>query len=213
MKEIWWVRHGSTDWNEEKRWQGYTDVPLNERGRFEAECLARRLRGIKFDGVWSSDLSRSMETARIAMPGAEIHPDSRLREIPMGVAEGHVWSELTASQQERIEKWWSDPYGLKFPGTNESLRDTETRLRQWRDELPDGRYLVFTHGGTMRCLMWEITGSPKGLAWTMELGNTGIIRARYDGDLKILVCFNDMSHMENYWETLPAQNVPGAANI
>ena len=56
MKEIWWVRHGSTDWNEEKRWQGYTDVHLNERGRFEAECLAKRLRGIKFDGVWSSDM-------------------------------------------------------------------------------------------------------------------------------------------------------------
>ena len=64
MLEIWWVRHGTTDWNTVKRWQGHTDLPLNENGRSLARLLAPRLADIPFDECWSSDLQRSAETAR-----------------------------------------------------------------------------------------------------------------------------------------------------
>ena len=59
------VRHGETDWNAERRWQGHSDRPLNEAGRRQAEELAARLDGAPIDAVYSSDLLRAHETARL----------------------------------------------------------------------------------------------------------------------------------------------------
>lgn len=211
MLEIWWVRHGSTDWNDIKRWQGATDIHLNEAGRQQALALRLRLKGIPFDAVWSSDLSRSYETAQLALPNCPILTDARLREIPMGIAEGKTWDELTGQQQNAIGNWWKDPYKEPFPGAQENLTDVTARVNAWRHEQPQqGRIICFTHGGTIRCLLWDIVGAPGTKAWTVELGNTGVMRVRYDGDHPILTAFNDMSHIKESWKMGPSQNVPGS---
>lgn len=210
MKEIWWVRHATTDWNAEKRWQGHSDVPLNEKGREQARTLTPYLKDIPFDAVWSSDLIRSAETARLALPEAEIHTDKRLREIHMGIAEGKTWDELTLPEQQSITDWWTDPYSKPFPGTQESLTQVTARVKAWRDELPDGtRTIVFTHGGIVRTCFWEMVGQPRHREWTMELANTGIVRIRYTEDIMTLVSFNDLAHVKDAWKLPPCQNVPG----
>ncbi len=213
MLEIWWLRHGSTDWNKEKRWQGHSDVPLNELGRSQARALAAQFKGIHFDGVWSSDLSRSMDTARLSLPeGTIIHPDPRLREIPMGIVEGRTWQELSPQEQAQIDAWWANPYDTYFPGSEESLGDVVRRVRSWQSELPqEGRVLAFSHGGTIRTMLWEIVGAPTSARpWSAELGNTGIMRVRYVGQSPTLLSFNDMSHLPGSWDLPPAQNVPGS---
>ena len=62
---IFLIRHGETDWNAEGRWQGHTDVPLNQKGRTQALRVADALRKAGLGGVVSSDLSRARETAQI----------------------------------------------------------------------------------------------------------------------------------------------------
>ncbi len=212
MLEIWWVRHGTTDWNAEKRWQGHTDLPLNERGRELAMLLAPRLRNVSFDECWSSDLQRSSETARLALPGRELRFDQRLREIPMGYLEGKTWNEVEPEIQRAVEDWWHDPYGSPFPGGPESLTQVTERVKAWQSERPkDGRIIVFTHGGIIRCMLWDIFGPPNDKHnWAMELGNTGIVRIRYTPQCATLVSFNDLSHIEGSWDLPPAQNLPGA---
>ena len=73
------VRHGETAWNASKRFQGQTDVPLNDVGRQQAVVIADRLATESIDVIYSSDLVRAYGTAQtIAAPhGINVRPDSR----------------------------------------------------------------------------------------------------------------------------------------
>src|SRR3954463_7057704 len=92
------VRHGITDWNQTMRMQGQSDVPLNAEGRDQAARIAERLTALDspIDAVWSSDLSRAMETAEAiaARFGLPIRVSSHLREIMLGEWEGMNQEEI-----------------------------------------------------------------------------------------------------------------------
>ena len=64
------VRHGETDWNRERRWQGHADPPLNDTGRTQARELARQLADVPLEAVYASDLRRARDTAAVV---AEAH--------------------------------------------------------------------------------------------------------------------------------------------
>lgn len=210
MLEIWWIRHASTDWNRENRWQGHTDVELSDTGRTEARLLGARLRHVPFDQVWTSDLVRCAETCRLALPEAEIRLDARLREMPMGLLEGRTWSDAEAETRQRVDAWWRDPYGQPFPGGTEGLREVTERVEAWRAALPEtGRIAAFTHGGVIRCCLWRLTGPPRDRSWSVDLGNTAITRIRYGRGRPALVTLNDTAHLGETWDAPPGQKVPG----
>ncbi|MCI3922278.1 histidine phosphatase family protein [Paenibacillus sp. TRM 82003] len=98
MTVIGFIRHGVTDWNLERRAQGQTDIPLNETGRAQARALADRLRGERWDMIYSSDLSRAKETADTVarVLGLEVVADVRLREKSFGDMEGTTMEERVA---------------------------------------------------------------------------------------------------------------------
>ena len=142
---LWLVRHGETDWNAEGRFQGWTDVPLNETGREQAEQLRELLSTSRFDGVWSSDLERAVETARIAI--GEPAVDRRLRELDFGDLEGSVWSELDTETRDGLKEFES----FQSPG-GESAAVFVRRVFAFLDELDSGRHVVFAHGGVIRAI-------------------------------------------------------------
>src|SRR5581483_11305534 len=106
MTTLLLVRHGETDWNAERRWQGHADVPLNARGREQARALAEELAGESIDAIYSSDLSRAQDTADIvgARLDVPVVVDPDLREIDVGPVEG-----LTAEESAAFEGWQGEP--------------------------------------------------------------------------------------------------------
>ncbi|HOX44073.1 MAG TPA: histidine phosphatase family protein [Myxococcota bacterium] len=143
--ELWLVRHGETIRNSDGRLSGWQDVPLTELGREQARWLRPHLAGQRFEGVWSSDLARAVETAELAFGPARA--DARLREIGFGELEGVPFLEIP----EALQRGLLDFEGFQAPG-GEGVADLEGRLRAFLAELQPGRHLVFSHGGAIRAL-------------------------------------------------------------
>ncbi|MGH2699210.1 MAG: histidine phosphatase family protein [Actinomycetota bacterium] len=165
---LWLVRHGATDWSEAGRFTGWRDIPLNDVGRRQAELLRGRVRATEFDGIWSSDLSRAMETARIAVGGARA--DERLRELDFGELEGRTWDQCPHDVQAGLLAF-DDFAALR----GESVGELRDRVRAFIDTLPDGNHLVVTHGGVIRILL-RVVGRdgrvpPGGLMQLVRVGS------------------------------------------
>ena len=152
---LWLVRHGATEWSDAGRLNGWTDVPLNARGRAQAVALAERLAGTGVAGIWSSDLSRATETARLAT--GEPAPDPRLRELDFGSLEGMRWEECPPEVRRAMAAF----EGFRAPG-GESVESLRARVFDFVHSLPRGDQVVFTHGGVIRLLLRE-AGTDRGI--------------------------------------------------
>ena len=144
--ELWLVRHGATDWNTAGRLTGWTDIPLNPEGRNQAASLRGLLTRRSYTQVWSSDLTRALETARLAW--GEPHIDDRLREINFGSLEGTRWNQLKPSTQEALVAF----DGFAAPD-GESVTDLRQRVAAFLTSLASGHHVVFTHGGVIQLLL------------------------------------------------------------
>ena len=147
---LYFARHGQTNWNQIRRWQSRTDVPLNQTGRQQARALSQLIRGreITFKRVVCSPLSRARETAEIFMDGYDpaFEIDSRLVELDLGEFEGRLESELEKELGERYYEWKSRMYLDPAP-SGESILDVAHRVEPVLQALPDtpGDVLVVGH--------------------------------------------------------------------
>jgi probable phosphoglycerate mutase len=164
--ELWLVRHGETESSRDGRLAGWIDVPLTERGRAQAAALHPLLAAERFDGTYASDLSRALETARLAW--GEPRLDPRLREVSFGRFEGALWEELETEHRTALEGFRE----FALPG-GESLRDVRARVLSFLAELSPGCWLLFTHGAVIRILTHDLgedrflpTGAVAVLDWT-----------------------------------------------
>lgn len=150
MTEILLARHGETDWNRERRIQGHTDRPLTDEGRRQAVGLAERLVDDPPDAVYSSDLVRAHETARIVAERLELEvivlPE--LRERDFGTWEGLTDDEILA----RFPKAHNGPWG-DAESREEMLERVREAIGRIATAHPEGRVLVITHGGPVRALL------------------------------------------------------------
>lgn len=112
------VRHGETQRNREGLIQGISDLPLNEKGRKQAEALGRALAKERIDAIYSSPLKRALETARAIarFHRLGVRKDEGLREMDVGELDGLSYSELMARYPEFMKKWMEDVSELKMPG-------------------------------------------------------------------------------------------------
>lgn len=159
MTRLILVRHGETDWNRDGRFQGQADPPMNAAGREQARLLARQFRGRPVEAVYSSDLQRAAETARLVaeMLRLPVVLDPRLREIRLGAWEGRLVEEIIRQFPAEWEARQSDPLRSRAP-LGESVEEVAARVWQAADEIaarhPHGPVLVVAHGvslATLRC--------------------------------------------------------------
>lgn len=186
------VRHGTTAWNEGGRWQGLTDVPLGPQGEAQALSLREQLREQRFDQVFSSDLQRAARTAELALPGAPMILDPRLREYSFGAFEGFTVPEMQAHPE--YADWQQDPWQNPVPG-GESLQEVAKRLRSWAGELGGGQVVAFSHSIAIRTLLVDLLGLPLEpqenypIPYRQRIKNGGLVR---------------LTRREGVWEQLEA---------
>jgi probable phosphoglycerate mutase len=147
------ARHGETDWNSERRWQGHEDRPLNDVGRAQARELADTLADRAIDVVYSSDLVRAHETALIVAGrlGLPVEIDAGLREVDVGDWSGRVHAEIEGLDPEGYRRWqeggkgWSG--GESYEEMGERVVGAVLRLAARH---PGQTLLLVTHGGSIR---------------------------------------------------------------
>lgn len=163
--KIYLIRHGETDWNAERRYQGQSDVPINDNGRAQAKrnglALRALLPGIAEARYISSPLGRTRETMRIirrelGLPPGEFTTDERLLELSYGKWQGQLLSDLPRTDPGAIEARNADPFQWR-PGGGENYTDLTKRLTDWLDNLAcDENYVVVSHGGVSRALRFML---------------------------------------------------------
>lgn len=194
------VRHGETAWNASRRYQGQEDVRLNDAGREQAAAAARRLGSADLQVIYTSDLRRAAETARvIAQPhGLEVHEDARLRELNFGVWQGLTYQQIADQDPRRLARWNADRVN-RTPPEGESLAQMAARLREFLDEVraqhPDDTVTVVSHGGTIRVILCLLLDHPLGAYWQFEVDNTAIAEIEWRSLGPVVVRWNDAHHL------------------
>ena len=134
MTTVYLARHGESDWNVERRWQGHADRPLTERGREQAQTLAERLANVALDAVYASDLRRAWETAEaVAAPrGLEVVRLRELREVDVGSWSGFTREECAKRFPAAFARWqdggsgWED--GESYEAMGQRIVGTIQRI-------------------------------------------------------------------------------------
>ncbi len=182
---LYFLRHGETIWNLERRIQGRTDVAgLTEFGTELAELTREGFEreGITFDRIYSSPLRRAMQTARIIAgdKAAEIIPDDRIIEMNFGIYEGTT--NIPGKYiDENISSFFKNPAKFRKRGDGaEDLRDVRERFKSFlHDEIAPlegkcDRILAVSHGGAMRALISYALGLGEDEYWIGRLKNCSV---------------------------------------
>jgi broad specificity phosphatase PhoE len=161
--ELICVRHGRTAWNAGMRFQGHTDIPLDDEGRAQATALGALLAGERIDAAVSSDLARAAETARLVLGARDVvlRLDPDWREMRFGDWEGLTWAQIVAANPHLDGKIT----GVRdyTPGGGESYAELTARVARATDRIvadagPDGTALVATHAGPLHALLNNLLG-------------------------------------------------------
>ena len=156
------ARHGETEWNRLGRWQGHADPPLNDVGRSQAAALAVQLEGDGIAAVYSSDLRRASETARIVADRLELDvtEDRALREIDVGAWSGLTRDEVRERYPDGFARWLAGEIGHDGE-TREELAERVVGAVERIAASHHGQHvLVVTHGGAIRALRRHAAGDP-----------------------------------------------------
>lgn len=170
------LRHGETDSNVAKRFQGQSDTPLTPKGIEQARAAARHFAGVDIAAVYTSDLRRALETARLAAPMAA-KTDPRLREINFGEWEGLTYAEIQERFSGELTAWEANPL-LVGPPKGESLSALAARAEDFlnflRENHADQTVLLVAHGGILQTILCVCLGLSPEMYWQFRLEPAGL---------------------------------------
>jgi len=222
--KLFLIRHGQTSWNVEGRYQGDQDIELNSTGIMQAGLAAKYLSRVGFSNIYSSPLSRTMETARIInrRRGLEIKVMQDLKEMDFGKWEGMKFEEINSTYNIDYQKWLDDPYHNR-PTGGEDFQELTDRTTAAIDRIlaenSDGSSVaVSTHGGVILSLLvhwlqipldrWKsiiqrqaainIAVIDKGFPYISAINYTGHLKPVYDdSEDKVIKIYSSLRNKNN----------------
>jgi probable phosphoglycerate mutase len=163
---IYLVRHGETEWNKTRRFQGRSNLPLNPKGIKQVRALALALKNKPLKAIYSSPLIRALETARLIRvfhPSIPIFEEKGLIEMDLGEFDGMKARDWAEQYPDFRKAWDENPASVKIPG-GESLKEVQIRAKDTLKRIthvysPDTSILVSSHNFvnlTLLCDLLEI---------------------------------------------------------
>lgn len=200
------IRHGETEFNRQLRYQGQTDVELNETGIEQAEKNRDRLADEKIDFIYSSDLKRALKTAEIIASEhntiKEIRKSPLLREMDFGDFEGLNFEEM----RERFPHIVDDRQAWRNRGSDvsapngESIGELAERVKQFSAILeghqPEETILIVGHGGALQVLICTLLGISMDHWWQVRMSNAAITIMETYEQGAALTLLNDVCHLK-----------------
>ncbi|MBI5031172.1 MAG: histidine phosphatase family protein [Chloroflexi bacterium] len=197
------IRHGETDWNNERRIQGHTDTPLNLCGIEQAHKLAFRLVEEKLDTLYASPLSRARMTAEIIGQKCGLVPilDERLKEKGLGDFEGLTAEELQERHPELYHGWVNSKEHFPLPN-EEPLIALHERIQAFLADLhaahPNGSQIgIVSHGGTVGTLVGMLIGLELNRRSPFWFDNASVTQVDLSGSRPRIRLLNDTCHLHD----------------
>ena len=195
------VRHGETDWNKSKKFQGQRNIGLNEKGRAQAEALASALKEEPLKVIYSSPIARAVETAEIINRYHNVSLEQRdgLKEMNVGDFEGLQLKDLAGDYSQFFQEWLEDAVLVRMPN-GETLQEVQERawsvLEEVVDAYNEGSVLLCAHNFVNQMVLCKILGVKiahfRRIRQTLAAIN---IIERIQG-VYSLTCTNDTCHLK-----------------
>ena len=196
MTQLVLIRHGQSQWNLENRFTGWIDIPLSPKGEEEARKAGEKIKGFKFDKVYTSALQRAIKTYEIAAEAAgfnnlPVEKDKALNERMYGDLQGLNKDDTRKKFGAEQVQIWRRSYDIG-PPNGESLKDTAARvLPYWHSNIePDLKagknILVVAHGNRLRALIIHLDNLTKEEVVKLEIPTGEPLLYEFDGNMKVV---------------------------
>ena len=160
MVELHLIRHGQTNWNEERRAQGQSDSKLTKIGKEQAVALGKKIKQIKFDKIFCSSSLRTRQTAELLFPNNTLNIEylDSLREIFLGPWEGRLYQDIEVTDSKSHKHFLEEPHLFDVEGA-ESFYQLQKRavatVHAIAEKFTSKRVVIVSHGALIKSLLCD----------------------------------------------------------
>lgn len=203
MTRIFLIRHGETEWNNQGRLQGNSNIKLSPEGIRQAKLLADYSPFIQVNAIYSSDLIRAVDTAKIlaAKFHLKVQTMPELREANFGYWEGKVIGDLVKIYPEDFGKFFTDPEKC-HPPQGETFLQCQARVVNAINKIiethDNQNVVVITHGAAIRLLLCAALDIPIHKMWAISQSNLAVNILRVDDGNVTAELINGTMHLHPF---------------
>ncbi|MFC4100251.1 histidine phosphatase family protein [Paenibacillus xanthanilyticus] len=199
---VYLVRHGETEWNVTKRFQGHLDSALMPLGRNQALWLGESLSGTVIDAVYASSSARTMTTASLIAQGSgrdvRIQPCDEFKEMYLGVWEGLELEEAKCRNPLQFQRFWEEPDAFQVEGSETFRAVADRAMAKLNELLPmhaGQSILIVTHTVVVKVLMAYFEQREMNAIWGPPyIHPTCLSKIEIDQDIPRIIMHGDTSH-------------------
>jgi broad specificity phosphatase PhoE len=200
---IYLVRHGETEWNRVRRFQGRSNLPLNPAGRKQVRALAEALKNKPLTAIYTSPLIRALETARLIRvfhPSTPIFEEKGLIEMDLGEFDGMKAQDWAEQYPDFRKAWNENPASVKIPG-GESLEDVQDRAKETLERITriypsNSTILISSHNFVNLTILCDLLKIPLNRFRELRQENAAFNVICKKGNRLYVELVNERSHLD-----------------